>query len=621
MNFTLPQTSLVPTIVEIISFINKNWPDIWWYPHWYLGVPLRFITGPIVPLITLIIGKVTSQNIGVSYAILIALSMLLGIIGFQKLLKALGGGKNIIRLSTLFYLLLPINFFLFSFGNGLHHITSFLLPWPLYFYLRLLEKEGGPDTPKSQYYLTTVATLVSISILFMIDFGVVLPLIIGMFAIFANAKKNDQTLVAIVRSIALLLCAFSISVIWYSPGYFWTVLGNPSFGGRPLSNVIPMVLKLLQALLPVVIGVWVVQKKVTVKSRLTYFAILFGASFLVLTLIRMASDIDFWIDWSSYGLELQFVGAILLGLTFRRYIKRQIIILFSICILTIIDLFVGYKLFFQTADFDFKQHITTMVGQNTNESQRWFLSGSPVFWLPTNQTSALHQVRGGKDSVSIHPTWAMGAYQIREGKNAELTSAWLEALGVTHALVHTDKSQEYFHDFKQVEKFELFEKISTSDTDRIYTTGFDIARNADPTLLELSSPKNGEDKSVVRYADLLGAPARMTSLSPSALQIESENLEQDELVWLSHKYNKNWTIVEGKGQLKKDSFGNTLLIPYDGSTRWILKYKEQWGSWVFGIFLFGLSALLLISSKWLATLVLQKIPSLGVQEEDEHDNY
>ena len=67
----IPLTSLVPTIVEVIQFIENNWPHIWWFPNWYLGLPLRFVTGPVVPLVVLGIHKISGFSVGTAYLIFV----------------------------------------------------------------------------------------------------------------------------------------------------------------------------------------------------------------------------------------------------------------------------------------------------------------------------------------------------------------------------------------------------------------------------------------------------------------------------------------------------------------------------------------------------------------------
>ena len=46
---------LIDTVIALSDFFINNFPDYSWYPHWYLGTPFRFLIGPIVPNVLLIV--------------------------------------------------------------------------------------------------------------------------------------------------------------------------------------------------------------------------------------------------------------------------------------------------------------------------------------------------------------------------------------------------------------------------------------------------------------------------------------------------------------------------------------------------------------------------------------
>ena len=105
----------------------------------------------------------------------------------------------------------------------------------------------------------------------------------------------------------------------------------------------------------------------------------------------------------------------------------------------------------------------------TGKSPIVFLSGSTAFWL--NSFYDISQVRGGVDQVSQDPRWRQATLEIREGAIAQDTEKVLKALKINYIVVHTGRSQEYYHDFRYPEKFNRItslRKIYEQEGDVIY---------------------------------------------------------------------------------------------------------------------------------------------------------
>lgn len=607
MQFSLPQTSLIPTVIEITNFISQNWPHIWWFPHWYLGVPLRYITGPVVPLFVSLISKSTEQTLEVSYLILLLLGGFAGIVGMRMFVKEFGAGKRVQLVTSLLFLLSPFQLLLLTYGNGLHHLTIYLLPWVLTSFLRMLKH------PTSRVYLVTTILLIATSLL--IDTAGILSISIGMISLYVVVHGAKLVPKEILRYILICLVAVSIATVWYSPGYGLVLLGNPSYGGQPLSRVISWIAQLLQSLLPLVIAAWTIQKKVIIKNRLIQFSVVFGSVFVFLTLIRFLADIDFWMDWSSYFLELQLIGAVGGGVLFSRYLKKYIYILIVIFILTIIDGCILWQWYFDAHTVEFKKEVTTLLSSDISPASRFFLSGSPVFW------SHVTQVRGGKDQVSIHPTWAMAAYQIRDGDQSVQAAAWLQALGVSHLLYHSPQSHEYFQDFRHPERFASWQKIADKKGDYIYQIVSKQIRLADNNLLDLDKPRDGKDQVIQEYAGLLGEDLPFNWQNPSQLIINSDRLDKTKVISIAVTHTRDWRLISQNGRLKRDALGNIAIAPSDGQSRWELVYQEGIGSWITGLLLIVIFRGLLWKLDALYQFVAPKFPSLHTNAENEEENY
>lgn len=632
----------MPTVVEVTQFIEANWPHIWWFPNWYLGVPLRFVTGPLVPFVIIAIRRLTSLTLHQSYLLLIVLGWLFGTLGMRALVKEFGGNLRQIRWTTVLFLLWPFHLLLLTYSNGLHHLIIVLLPWFLLTWVKHL-KDGN----RRNLWLAVVLA----SVLLLIDVTSLLPLIISIVALVLVYRNTNGWEKGLVEGTLVLLTAMSLSTIWYTPRFWWVLLGNPSFGGKPLSNIIPFVLQLVQALIPLVLGVWVVQKRYRLMNKLTQFGVLFGGSFLFLTLIRFMSDVDFWMDWTGYFLELQLAVAILGVVAIARCIKRWYLLYLVILILTIIDGVVVYTSFKTNTTFkSYKEKITQMIRQQVEPGQRVFLSGSPVFWLGVDysrvlswsfpQTASLvqndpgslggyepgkiglQQVRGGKDEVSTHPTWAMGAYQIREGKNPDLLKSWLMTLGVSQILLHEKNSQEYFHDFKNLERFGSLTPTTESNGDILYKVEASFARWADPKILQVKTPKEGSDAvALSNYVNSLGEEVKAGYVTPTQIEIELDSFKKDQYLSLAITFDKRWQVKEDGVRLTPDALGNIVVMPEAEINQLTLEYKETWLDTWFGMGISGLCILLLIKAERVTAWIRQKIPSLSSSEVDEEQQY
>ena len=353
----LPLTSLVPTVVEITSFIERNWPHVWWFPNWYLGVPLRFVTGPVVPAILIFFHKIFPISLETIYLLLVGTVWLCGGLGTVYLVKALGGGKKTQWLAGIVFTLLPFHLFLLATGTGLHHLVVALMPWVFIACLHAFKSWKWQDVS-----LTVIGT----ALVILIDVAGILPLVVGFISL-AILNKREDLPEKLIKLFLILLTALSLVTIWYTPRFWWTLLNNPSFAGKPLANVIPFVLQLIEALLPLILGWWVVKKRYSLKQPLIRFGVLFGSSFLFLTLIRFLSDVDFWIDWTGYFLELQLALALFLPWGILKLVqddkKRWFVFLFIIFILTISNGIMGWVVFIKDADkvTEYKKSIVKLV--------------------------------------------------------------------------------------------------------------------------------------------------------------------------------------------------------------------------------------------------------------------
>jgi len=471
------QTSFIPIQVALARFLENSGVRAAFgeYPYWYLGVPFRYLSGPILaPFLAVLHRVLPNLSLFEIFFFLIALGFLLGVAGVYLLVRELSKEKEVALLSAFFYAFLPIISFLFRFSDGISLISFSVLPYVLVFYFRFLKEK----VPKIDIKLTLL-----ISFLLLLDISILPVLILCLAAVFlarADWKKAEER---IKKSLSLVLYSLLIVTVWYTPGYWFRVLSAPSLAGKGVASVVAMIGQLLPVALAIslaVLSIRFFEKKDILRDFCFYFLFVFG----FLTLLRFISDPDFWLDWLSYGKQLQMGLAILGGLIMGRggeQVERRKIVLAFTCLLVIFVWFLTFnKYVLRTFQRDISQTVEYKIGKHLSEianlpagGGRVFLSGTTAFWL--NSLFDIPQVRGGKDKVAPHPMWDKNVWEIRDGRLPERTERALKELGVAYLVVHTQDSKEFYHDFTYPEKFEKIEsleKIYEGEGDIIYQVNF-----------------------------------------------------------------------------------------------------------------------------------------------------
>ena len=620
----MPPTSLVPTVVALSSFFSQNFPNISWYPYWYLGNPYQFLIGPVVP-VALAILNIKNQIANI-YLGLIGVSFLIGSFGLYLFLREWGvrGRQSII--SAILYLVLPAGFFLLNFQNGLNHIAFAALPFTYILYKKLLQKDN-----------TAHALILSITISFvlLINISILLPALIGFIALFFSIDSKNHPKGGFIaaplgweeklfKTLVILLLGIAFATFWYTPGFWWVLLRNPSFGGMPLIKLVQFLFQLLLQILPIILAVSFVRWRHLKPSKPLLFGILFFASFFFLTVVRFISDPDFVMDWIGFALELQFGGAIILGSIMQKF-KVQSAKFLILGIITVFLIAIGWLLVIRDWNAtlnksDYQERIVELL-KDVPKDERVFLSGSQVFWI--NSILPIQQVRGGRDETSIHPFWADAAYQIREGESPDLTQNWLTTMGTSYILVHGPDSEEPFHDFKHPEKFSKFELISENEDDFLYKVPKAyLARIADKDILKVRAPKNGVDQvALSAYTKTIKHPISFLFEKPNKIVING-NIHEEEIISLAVSYDPGWKIQEGQGTILKDSLGNIIIEPKkQGDQRFVLVFSQSPMQFLIPMIFSGLLILILLRFKQIYPYFSRLLSKFPVGLSDSEENY
>lgn len=462
------QTSLIPATVAIARFFEthgfSSFSKI--YPYWYLGsTPFRYLTGPIVPLLLAGLHELLPSVSLFSISIyLILFSFLLAAVGWGTLVSKIRNTEIKFQNLLIIFLLLVLPWRCLSslaLDEGSAVIAKNLLPYALIAVWQFL-KQKNPKT----FFLATL----SISFILLINTSILSVLVVAISALIltrAFRKGKVRNISKHIRqSLLLIACCLLLVTLYYAPSYWLTILANPSIGGASGFKVIFRVLGLLRASAPLFLAVFVVYFSSKIKSRFTVFSLTWILTFMFLTLFRFIGDPDFWQDWTVWLYELEIGIALLVSilLTRKRYFVSLILGLLPFLLsFYIYDLLGKPVLLSQDLPQVSSLEKLTEIAENDNV----FLSGSTVFWA--NAFYDLRQVRGGRDQVAIHPSWDKAAWEWREGDSPELAKEWLEELDVSFVLVHGPDSIEYYHDFKNIEKWDkIGKKIWQEQGDIIY---------------------------------------------------------------------------------------------------------------------------------------------------------
>ncbi len=611
---SMGQATLIWSVITLGKFFSDNFPNISWYPFWYLGNPFNYLIGPVIPLLMMILNLIHVPHI-FGYLIILVLSVILGGYGMYVLVLSYKVERRLSLLTALLFTIFPAMYIVLQYQNGLKHIAISCIP-----YLLILSKKYQV----SRDILLGFIISLLIAFMLLINSSILLTICISLAAFILSLKKNEIGGDTLLKNILFILLGVCISTFWYTPGYWWVVLSNPSAGGIPLIRLFMNLIQGALQFLPLIFALWIVKWRIIKLSEFQVFALFFSFTFLILSLIRFLLDPDFIMDWTGFVPELQMGSAFILAAFGGRFLKQKSAFIFFSAICIIVSVGTLYKLSISTIDVSqqkFTENIVKITDVVRND-ERIFLSGTPVFWI--NNKKEITQVRGVNDMASIHKWWAHGAYQIREGEDAALASYWLRTLGASYVLVHDEASIEKFRDFKNTEKYadnDYFEEKVVSRGDYLFKVkGSSIARIADARLIQISSPKNGADAKILSsYVLAFKRNIKFILNKPNEISMNVD-LRVNEIVSLSLTHDSRWKIIKGEGKIVSDALSNIAIIPEkSGVQEFVLRYSRSSIDWLIPFLFVLVSSFMIYRADRLHSLikiVLIKV-SIGLHEDEK----
>lgn len=533
-----------------------------------------------MPLIVWLISS-TGLALPYSYLIIIFISIPVTALGIYFLCRSFGLEKKFASTASFLYVVLPAIYLVMPYQNGLKYPAVSLVPFLLISYKDLLKKPG--------YYKWLINVLI-ITIILLINSAALLMLLLSLLALIFSLSTQDKGM-RVFEMLLALISGIIVSSFWYTPEYWLTLMINPSTGGMPFYHLIIWSVRNLIQIMPVIAVLYLLRINHKKYKQIQIFAQLILIAFIILTLIRLLMDPDFIMDWSGFAPEIQ-IGTALFISSYRHRLsqfKKYIYIVFIICFIFsvyYVSNLISSGIKINSINNNYKNTLRKTLLNYVANNERIFVSGDPVFWL--NDKTGILQVRGGNDNVSMHSMWAHGAYQIREGLDTKLAADWLRALGASYVLVHTEKSAEYFKDFKNTLKYKdikQFRELSSKNGNILYkVTDSAVARIADRKLLKAQFLRSGADKHrLSEYVSYFKRKIFFKYNNVNEITV-SGNILPHEVISLAVTYDRRWVLKNGEGKIIQDTINNIVIIPNKtGRQSLILQYQKTKFDWLFPV--------------------------------------
>lgn len=547
------ETSLIPVSVTLAQFVADHGISAFsmWFDIWFAGLPFRYAAEPVTPLVMAAVYRLTDDSLFDISIYFVLISNIVSILGWGIFVRSVTGKWKPALIAIIVLIVLPWRLFSSLVLSEVSVVfASGMIPFVLLTYWNVISSE-------STFWNSFAAIIIS-SIAILTNVGSIPIMAVGMCGCLAISWQIYGDLSRSLKLFSLIWFITLVCVIaWYTPGYWITIWQNPSIGGNSIAGVVAQLFSLARASLPLFVALVVVYTARSTKSSLWIFTTVWFGTFLFITLYRFVLDYDFWMDWTRWFGELE-VGVTLV-ITHRyvsyydtyRYAKFSFVSFVIIGLITLV-IYRGLhspKLFTTTIPRSIGSVVENLEKRN---DARVFLSGSDTFWV--NAFTKTSQVRGGNERASLHPFWADASFQLREGGDAELTKLWTDIFGVSAVIVHSSSSDNYYHDFKEVHKWDTVSSLwEDKNGDRLYqfpehTFGWTI----DSGVLGIKPPSRGDDKdALLEYLSFRKDRVPVEKVNSSTYVFESSK----GLVHLSISYHPRWKAF--------DEGGNELLTIRD----------------------------------------------------------
>jgi hypothetical protein len=615
--------SIEGTHIALGRFILKHWPDLFWFPLWYGGVPYQNAYLPLHPFAVAATTGLFGMSPGHAYHALTAVFYALGPVTLFLLALKLSGSRAYSLGASLIYsfsspaaLLIPAVARdvgsvwharrlqdLVQYGEGPHIAAMTLLPVAVLLLVVAFKRR------RPVWWILAAAGLAFVALTNWLG-ALALALAAAAWLLSGGGGVGLRKWFI---AIGLGLYAYVISCSWLPPSTIQATFTNETRASGPPAALARW-MAIGVGLLLMAVLVWLLRRFKAPPALA--FSVLFLFSMAWLTLSEEWARVSILHQAGRLHLEMEMgialaaaFGAKLILDAASARVRTAVA-----CVLLILAGYaaVRYRAYAMRLDrpIDIRQTIEYREAQwiSANlDGHRVLAPGSVGFFL--NVFSDTPQFGGGYYQSLVNPVYLHLDFQIFSGQNAgaeegPIAVLLLKALGVDAVGVSGPRSREAFKPFSNPRKFEgILPELWRDGDDVIYQVPRRSPSLAHVVRLEdlpARQPENGLDLDPIRpYVRALDDPslplAHMTWRNQHTAVI-SAGLERDQILSVQINYHPGWTAtVNGQPRrVFRDNLGQLAVAPecqgpcsveiaFDGGTEMLLARILCWSGLLGGL--------------------------------------
>lgn len=612
-------------------------------PFWYFGFPFHIFYTPLLPFLEYLIHTLAGMPLWQTYRLLTGLGYIIApislfLLGWQLSRKVVGGllaGIAYSVLPTVFYFILPSGevasdrlseafwdprrfTILVRWGEGPHTLSLIFVPLVGVFFAKFLKKRSFLNL------LLTAILLVLTGLTNAIGLFAALLLMASMAFVYFVQSKQDK-LDTLKSFLILGLISFGLISFWYNLIFISTFFREGSSSGGILSSLFPWGwVGIVLALCLVYFLIKNFIKSFAIATAGLWFMVLFSVvstyylsappdeSYRRLELLPQALRYNIEVDM-SLSLLLGVLGAGLVGLFSRKFRFFEVLgfgLSVGVALLAILYIAdyipIAQKQSYQSVDLNLsrEKEVATWLSTNADykKGERVFVPGNYGFYL--NYFSNTWQLRGALYQASDNHFPEHIYYQLANGTDPEISSAWFRAANIKYFVITGPSSLELYKEVKNPERFSGFEKVSEEKGDTIYQIPL---KNDSPVkvvsiarLKSLVVPKKGDDKkNLLAYTswieENLSDSLSFSAINNDTYQING-SVSQGQGILVQMTGGSGWRATDSNGHsvtIKSDPLGFMVLEPMAGLAQIRLHRDKPWQIWL-GYFITALTIVVII---------------------------
>lgn len=600
--------SIESAFLSDAKFIFDEYPNIGWYPYWYLGFPFHLSYTLLLPYLLALIHLIFRYiSIPQAYRMTTALMYVLSPVTLFLFVRYLTRRDLSASLSAIAYTLSPP--FLYGFyryapwgyyefgapwslvvmmiyGEGPHIFGLTIIPIAALLFLRALRSPSHSRSVIAALSFSIVA-LVNLIALYALLF-VVIIILLPEFILGEKKQKLKAAFYTIVVAYGLSSFQYDASFIMAS-----AAVGIPrELVGFPwLAAIIGMIVAF--PLLMLLISN--LARKLAREGQLEQWIIslLWVGVFFSLVFFSHYLNIPLAPQYHRYIPELNLGIAFLFGListwiydrlrnlrlgharaNISAALPRAFILILLILVACSSSPFVRTSRIITQPSPNFTNWpeyvVANWLTANGN-GQRVYATGTIAFWL--NVFSNIPQLRGGADQGATNPWWSHVSHQVNTGEDGSLAVLWFKALNIKYVVVDYPNASTAYKDYVHPEKFEKLLPL------RYHASGVSIFEVPlrHPELVQVVNFARIERLEPIRsvldrenlsaYIDLIENPETSAKYSyeiesPDSIRIKVQNSTRASAVLVKMTYDEGWRAYLRGGEVRPAPVGPYFMLIY-----------------------------------------------------------